>query len=202
VKTALQRDLERAAERKAAPLPEVIETARLTIQRGTLADLEASYDMALEAAATLPPWMPWAHPTVTLESMRAYYEKLEREWNDRVLLDFQVSERATGRLLGKVGLHHIDWMLPRFEIGYWLRPSATGKGYCVEAVNGLVDYAVQHLHPVRIEIRMATENAASRAVAERAGFICEGVMRNGTWAPPTSDHQPRVRDAYLFAKVF
>lgn len=200
--TALERDIARAAERKAAPIPETIETARLIMRRGMRADLDATHVVASESAATLSPWMPWAHPTVTLDGIRGYYDKVEKEWADRVLLDFQVSERDTGRLVGKVGLHHIDWMLPRFEIGYWLRPSATGKGYAVEAVNGLVAYAEAHLKPVRIEIRMATENTASRRVAERAGFTFEGVMRNGTWAPPLDDDAPRVRDACLFAKVF
>jgi RimJ/RimL family protein N-acetyltransferase len=58
------------------------------------------------------------------------------------------------------------------------------------------------LHVVRLEIRSAVENARSRAVAERCGFLLEGIMRANTWGPGADAADLRVRDSCLYAKVF
>src|SRR5207237_767367 len=56
---------------------------------------------------------------------------------------------------------------------------AQGRGTMTLAVARLVDYAfdVWQLH--RVEIRAAVDNARSRAIPERLGFVQEGVMRDG-----------------------
>jgi RimJ/RimL family protein N-acetyltransferase len=58
----------------------------------------------------------------------------------------------------------------RVEIGYWLRPDATGRGYATEAARALVDLAARLPHVSHVEIRCDPLNTASAAVPARLGF--------------------------------
>jgi RimJ/RimL family protein N-acetyltransferase len=89
-----------------------------------------------------------------------------------------VVDAATGRLLGAcgVGVKRGDRAA---EIGYWVAPWARGRGVATAAVRLVCRWAFSELGIGRINLRASTENAASNAVAERAGFTLEGTMRSG-----------------------
>jgi RimJ/RimL family protein N-acetyltransferase len=107
-----------------------------------------------------------------------------------------VADGDFGRLIGGTGLHRMDWNVPRFEIGYWCRPSMQGRGLVTEAVNTLMRFAFDTLQARRVEVRMSSTNARSRAVAERCGFTLEGVLRQDSRGV---DGQPR--DTVVYARV-
>jgi [ribosomal protein S5]-alanine N-acetyltransferase len=70
------------------------------------------------------------------------------------------------------------------EIGYWAHPDARGRGIVGEAVDLAVAHAfapvaVGGLGRHRLQIGAAWGNAASRHVAERAGFALAGRFRQG-----------------------
>lgn len=44
-----------------------------------------------------------------------------------------------------------------------------------EVVQGLLNFAVTHLHARRIEIRCDSNNYRSRAIPERLGFTLDGI---------------------------
>ena len=87
-------------------------------------------------------------------------------------------DRESGRYLGGTGLHRIQWEIPAFEIGYWIRKSEEGKGYVTEATRMLTDFAFGKLQANRVFLRVATENVRSLAIPPRVGFEPEGVLRN------------------------
>lgn len=194
--TSLDLQIEASAARKLREIPTSFETERLLIRAGTAADLDMTYAVAQESAAELRAWMPWAHPSPLLTSMEKYFSTCEEKWRTREMLDFQWIEKSSGELIGKGGFHHIDWMIPKFEIGYWLRTSHAGKGFCTEAVNGLVQYAQTELGAKRLEICSDPRNKKSRAVAERCGFALEGILKHNMRAPDGS-----LRDSSMYALV-
>src|SRR3954452_12694650 len=72
------------------------------------------------------------------------------------------------------------------EIGYWTAPWARGRGVMTRAVRLLATWAFGEFELRRIELVIAVENEGSNRVAERAGFKCEGVLRQyrenkGVW---------------------
>ena len=88
----------------------------------------------------------------------------------------------------------IDWEVPKFEIGYWCRTRFTGQGYVTEAVRGITAYAFDTLAARRVEIRCDSRNLPSVRVAQRAGFLLEGELRNNEVGTDGS-----ARDTLIFA---
>ena len=62
------------------------------------------------------------------------------------------------------------------EIGYSVAPWARRRGYAAEVADGLAGWAFAHGAP-RVHLVVDVDNAASQAVARRARFHAEGVVR-------------------------
>ena len=78
---------------------------------------------------------------------------------------------ARDRPIGKIW---IDIDGPKAEMGWWLRAGATGRGYATEAVRALSELAFD-FGVERLEVHTDPDNAPSRALAERAGFVLEEI---------------------------
>jgi len=63
------------------------------------------------------------------------------------------------------------------EIGYMIIPSERKKGYCIEAIEILVDFIFLSKDIERIQAAANPRNIASLRVLEKVGFIKEGVLR-------------------------
>lgn len=98
-------------------------------------------------------------------------------------LHLLVTGAATGRRVGVIGLHHFDWRHRNAEVGYWTARDARRRGLTTAAVRLLCAWAFTSLGVERIELRPDSENAGSRALAERLGFRCEGTLR-AAWRRP------------------
>jgi RimJ/RimL family protein N-acetyltransferase len=77
---------------------------------------------------------------------------------------------ADDRLLGVCGLMRFAPDGRACEVGYWLAPWGRGRGAATRAVELICEWGFATLGLERIELHAHTENAASRAVADRAGF--------------------------------
>jgi len=81
------------------------------------------------------------------------------------------------QLLGSVALMRMDWAHRRAEAGYWLAREARGRGHATRGLRMICAWGFAALGLERICLYAATGNQASQRVAERAGFIREGVLR-------------------------
>lgn len=91
---------------------------------------------------------------------------------------FAIVDAPDGQLLGSVALNWLDWKHRRGEVGYWLAREARGHGHATRAVRLISGWGFRTLGLERIELLAATANPASQAVAERAGFSREAVLRS------------------------
>lgn len=66
----------------------------------------------------------------------------------------------------------------RASIGYWLGAAGRGRGLMTSAVRLVTAWATGERGVARVEIRVASGNLASQRVAQRAGFVREGVLRS------------------------
>lgn len=67
------------------------------------------------------------------------------------------------------------------ELGYWLAEPYWGQGVMTEAVRQLCREAFGRFDVLRIFAEPFADNLGSRRVLEKAGFTCEGTMRNGVF---------------------
>lgn len=177
-------------------IPQRIDTPRLILRAAKAGDGPEAFEAVVESVNELKPWMPWVHPQPLLQGSIDFHASAEAKWANREMLDFQWHEKSTGRLVGKGGFHTINWDVPKFEIGYWVRTSMAGRGFCTEAVTALVAFAGKELDAKRLEICSDPRNAPSRRVAERCGFVLEGILRQNMRDPLGG-----LRDSCMYALV-
>ena len=170
-----------------------LRTPRLLLRSWRAADAAACKEAIDASLEQLRPWIPWAHAEPsTLEVVEARLAGFERDF--AAGLDWRYGcFTADGRaILGGAGLH------PRqgpgiLEVGYWLRSTATGRGYATEMAAALTRCAVERHGIGAVEIRVDPENRASVRVPERLGFrLRERLVGN------TKTHDGRPRDTLVW----
>ena len=163
-------------------LPERLQTERLTLRPPRAGDGSTVNEAVLESLEGLQRWMPWSVPTPTVEQSEMWCRRAGSDFLARkqlpLLLFLRESAGETATFVGSSGLHRIDWEVPRFEIGYWVRRRFEGQGYVTEAAAAITRFAFEALGANRVEIRTDDRNKRSWRVAERLGFRLEGVLRN------------------------
>jgi len=167
-----------ATYRTLMPLFEELRSERIIVRPYRESDAKSLFEAVAESRDHLRPWLPFADEHQTVEESRDWIIHQVASWVLREDLMPGIWEAATGRFLGGSGLHPRNWETRYFEIGYWLRASATGQGYITEAVQLLSDYAFSTLAATRVEIRCDERNVRSAAVAQRLGFVQEARLRN------------------------
>jgi ribosomal-protein-serine acetyltransferase len=139
-------------------------------------DAPALWEAARESVGEVYPWLAWCHPQYSMAEAeqwvrsRAPLAAEGREYAFAIV-------GADGRLLGGCGVNQINRAHRLGNLGYWVRTSATRRGVATEAVRQVADFAFGNTDLVRLEIVGAVGNDASQRVAERAGAVREGVLR-------------------------
>ena len=85
---------------------------------------------------------------------------------------FAVCKKNSGKLIGRCGV----WMTeldgePEMEIGYMIESDEQRKGYGLESVMAVIDFAMEETDAKRLIARIHKDNQASQALALKAGFI-------------------------------
>ncbi|MGH2981129.1 MAG: GNAT family N-acetyltransferase, partial [Solirubrobacterales bacterium] len=93
-------------------------------------------------------------------------------------LHLLVCDAQTDALIGSVGLNAVDWEDLRANIGYWIAADARRRGHATRATRLLAVWTLRSLGLERVQIHTRVANQASQRVAERAGFVREGVLRS------------------------
>jgi ribosomal-protein-serine acetyltransferase len=73
--------------------------------------------------------------------------------------------------------YRMNWRNCKVELGYWLDAAMQGKGIVTQACRTMVRHAFEEHKVHKVEISCAIDNPRSRAVAERLGFLQEGILR-------------------------
>jgi RimJ/RimL family protein N-acetyltransferase len=175
-------------------IPEKIETERLILRALRPGDGRAVNEAVRESIDHLRPWMVWARTVPSLAESETFARESALRYRNREELGMILLRKSDEFLVGAAGLHTIEWSVPRFEIGYWVRASLEGQGYITEAVRGLSALAFELLSAARVEIRCDARNVRSAAVAQRAGYTLEARLR---WE--SRDAEGNLRDTLLFA---
>ncbi len=174
--------------------PETIEAGDLVLRRWELSWIDEATAAVRESLPELAPFMPWATDAYDEAASRAYLERSATNWAEGSEFNYAIFT-AAGDLVGSIGL--MTRMGPGvLEIGYWTRSPFAGRGYMTTAVSALAAVALTLPGIDRVAIRHDIANAASGAVAAKAGFLeTERVRRDPETPGETGTDVIRVRRA-------
>ena len=131
-----------------------------------------------ESAASVGRWMPWPRVDYTPQMALAWFADCATQWRAETAHAFGIFSRDGRELLGGAGLNRIDAQHRSANLGYWVRHTREGQGIATQAARALLDFGFDTLQLARIEIVTAQGNAASAAVARKAGATLECIARN------------------------
>ena len=119
-------------------------------------------------------WLPVPVPYTAEAGQQYVQEMVPGLWVGGAAANVAVVDAASGGLLGAIGLTLRDGI---GEVGYWTAPWARGRGVATRATVLHTAWALDALALPRVELLADVGNLGSQRVAERAGFVREGVAR-------------------------
>jgi RimJ/RimL family protein N-acetyltransferase len=106
-----------------------------------------------------------------------WYGRYETGRADGTREAFAIEDEA-GAFVGVTVAPDIDPDTRTVELGYLVMPEARGRGVATEALRLSTEWAFSQLGAERIELLISVDNPGSKLVAERGGYVCEGVLRS------------------------
>jgi len=125
---------------------------------------------------------------------RTFVATRRRDWETEDERSFAIVDPATDDLLGAIARH--GPFGHRVTFGYWLAPEARGRGVATRALRLLVDWTLATTGAIRLDLWTDLENEASGRVAQRVGFVREGIRR--AW---DLDREGRALDVVFYVLV-
>ena len=129
--------------------------------------------------SSLREWLPWVDFTTDIRHVVRFIGRSIAQAADDNGLTFGIV--CDGVLAGVLGQDHVDSLNRKTELGYWLDPEHRGRGIVTRSTARLTDYAFTDQDCNRVVLHCAVGNVKSRAVAERLGFVQEGILREAEW---------------------
>ncbi|TDS97098.1 RimJ/RimL family protein N-acetyltransferase [Rahnella sp. BIGb0236] len=140
-------------------------------------------------------WESWCSDKYSLEDSRKYLADCEQKRHRGAEFNFCLFERASGNLIGSVGINRITPEYKFANLGYWIRTGYTGRGLATLAARTAARFAFTGLELTRLEIVVMDGNDRSRRVAEKTGAISEGLHRNRLY------YHGQPRDAWMYSLI-
>jgi RimJ/RimL family protein N-acetyltransferase len=181
-------------DRRALPAPPVLSDGVVTL-RGWRPDDAAEAARACDDPLTAR-WLPVPVPYTLADSTSYLTGLVPTAWAEGTVAELAVTDAVTGELLGGVGLKLHNRRLGYGEVGYWTAPWGRGRGVAGRAALLAATWGLEALGLSRVELLADVANESSQRVAEKAGFVREGVARQSR-----RDRDGTARDMVLFSLV-
>lgn len=163
-------------------LTEMIETERLELRPYQPGDGSAYFTLCMNNKEHLLPFEA-GNPALlvdTEEDAKSLVEDLAAAWTTQEAFPMGVWRKADGALVGQIYVGVVSRKLAEFSVGYFVDKDLEGKGYASEAVRGTLGLIFDHLGARRVRLCCCEANVRSVRVAERCGFVREGLLREAS----------------------
>jgi RimJ/RimL family protein N-acetyltransferase len=159
-------------------IPEELEGVQIRLRPLRPGEGELFWEAIEESREHLRPWQMWLDWHKSSRHSELAVRRARVNFLRREVIHYDIWHREDGRLLGRIQLEDINWRTRTFGVGYWLRASATGRGFATEAVILVCRLAFEQLEAIRVGIHVNSLNERSIAVPRRLAFSLEGRIRN------------------------
>jgi RimJ/RimL family protein N-acetyltransferase len=155
--------------------PSPLSDGRVLLRPWTERDLpaleQASHDPYILAITSVPSAYTYA------EGLK-WLERQQQHVLEGVGLPFCIADAQTDEPMGFIGLWLSQLSQGCARFGYWMIPEARQRGMVSAALRLLSSWTFEHQPVVRLELWIEPWNMASQRVAERAGFLREGIRHS------------------------
>ncbi len=170
------------------PLPAVERrTERFVLRPFRRRDAEPLHRAVHASHQELSEFLPWAHSRYSRMDAVNFIKDSNRAWREARAYDFAIRRPTDAdHHIGNVSVWFVSRGFRSGEIGYWVRTDETERGIATEVAREALTIGFEELEMHRIILRIAIGNRASERVAEKLGFVREGVLReeikvHGQW---------------------
>jgi ribosomal-protein-alanine N-acetyltransferase len=147
----------------------LIETERLVLR-----ELRPDDERALYVLFSDPEMMRyWGEPHDSLARTKAMVTTIIEAYRAQTGIEWGVTLKSTGELIGKVCHHRLMKAHFRSEIGYILAKAHWGHGLVHEALRAIIAFGFDALKLHSIEAQLDPKNVRSVRVLEKLGFVKE-----------------------------
>jgi RimJ/RimL family protein N-acetyltransferase len=173
--------------------PERIETERLVLRIPKFTDAAVLFDTYMQdpEVTRYVMWRPHTSIDQTIEFLKGCIAA----WEGERRFPYVILLKGSDNPIGMVDFHITGTIV---GIGYVMGRAYWGKGYMPEAVQIIVNWALEQPSIYRVCADCDVENTASARVMEKVGMQREGVLRRYSIHPNINDEP---RDCYLYAIV-
>jgi ribosomal-protein-serine acetyltransferase len=154
---------------------------------------ESLYNLVNANRHYLRQWLPWVDHMHTITNFTHYIIDTKKRAADKT--DFGYAIIIDRNIVGRIGLHHINYSNGIAEIGYWLAEGLQGRGIITKSCKALINHCFTELNLNRIEIKCGIGNVKSRDIPEKLLFKQEGILKQAELL------NGKYIDLYLYAIV-
>ena len=170
-----------------------IKTPRLPARPAATAMADGLFHAIDISRERLREFLFWVDNVQKVEDERKTLSDFAEGWEKGEIFAY-VLYNTDKKIVGTIDVHNISYGNHFAELGYWLKDGETGKGYISEILPHIEKtFFSAGLH--RLVIECETDNIASAAVAERNGYVFEGIAAGKVFG------YGKYRDCKVYAKV-
>jgi len=166
-------------------------TPRLELRPFRRRDVEALIAAVGSSLEELELWLPWVHSRYGRADALRFIRDSAAAWVDGRAYDFAIRRpESPDRHVGNISIWPTSRRERAGEVGYWISSSETGDGIATEAATAVLAVGFEEMALHRVTLRIAVGNVSSERVAEKLGFVHEGLLRKevlvgGEWLDHT-----------------
>lgn len=166
-------------------------TTRLELRPFRRRDVDPLVEGVLDSLPELERWLPWVHRRYGRADGLRFIRDSSAAWIEGRAHDFAIRYLdQPDHHVGNISVWPTSERERSGEMGYWIRTTEGGKGIATEAGARVLQVGFEELGLHRITLRIAVGNTRSERVAEKLGFVHEGLLRKevlvkGEWLDHT-----------------
>jgi ribosomal-protein-serine acetyltransferase len=157
---------------------ETLSAENVVLRKFESRDVEQFVEAVRESAESVGSWLPWWNEDYSPDDARSWFQACDDAIVARSGFDIGIFSKDDELFIGGIAINRIDSANRSGALGYWVRDSQQGNGYCSAAVNRIKVFGFKDLALTRLEIVVLTENKASCRVAEKCGAKLECIAEN------------------------
>jgi len=154
-------------------LPFLIVTQNLIIRPLIKQDKKEMMEAIRDSLSNLQMWLPWSDKRPPTNEFVTICQNFYSEMEENLAYHFVVYQND--KFMGMCSLMNVDLKSRSARLGYWCRQNSDNQDYFIEAINGLLRYALESSTLKEIYIECIVGNYLSELTAKELHFKLQSV---------------------------